>query len=243
MELADKISPSPVEEMSQANRNIYKILFDGLTTKTVQLEAQLNAWYATLKARNQHHHGGELYHKSPSTLYKQLPQTSHVRDLPFEFFLCFPDSDIAQQVVLHWTGLLLLQSTLWLAKERLRRAGYTATFPMYPSSSILGSQSRVTGSGSIAGHTPSLRPLAPQALLITQSLEYFVHPDMGFLGTNFVGFPMAVAQGAYEYFQAPELAWFDVVFERMRQMKSGLRGFLDEMAHGTGDAQLRLLKI
>lgn len=241
MELADKISPFPLEEMSQANRDMYNILWEGLTSKTVQLEAQLNAWYATLKAQNQHHHGGELYRRSPSTLYQQLPLTSHVRELPFEFFLCFPDSDIAQQVVLHWTGLLLLQSTLWLAKERLRCAGYTATFPTYHSSSILGNQARVMGSGSLAGHTP--RPIAPQALLITQSLEYFVHPDMGFLGTNFVGFPMAVAQGAYEYLQAPELAWFDVVFERMQQMKSGLRGFLDEMAHGTGEMQLRLLKI
>lgn len=242
MELADNISPSELEGVSQANHDAYTVLFDGLSTNAVHLEAQLNAWYARLKAQNQHHHGGELYWRSTSTLYRQLPPTSPVRDLPFEYFLCFPDSDIAQQVVLYWAGRLLLQSTLWLAKERLLRAGYTATFLTYPSSSMLSPQSGATGSGPGGSHTLR-RPCPPEALLITQSLEYFVHPDMGFLGTNFVGFPMAVAQGVYGHLQAPELAWFDVVFERMSQMKSGLRGFLDEMAYGTGDAQLRLLKV
>ncbi|KEF51148.1 uncharacterized protein A1O9_12762 [Exophiala aquamarina CBS 119918] len=242
MELADNINPSELEKLSQANQGRYTALFDELATNALKLDEQLNVWYAILKAQNQHHHRGELYWRSPSTLYRQLPPKSPVRDLPFEFFHCFPDSDIAQQVVLYWSGRLLLQSTIWLAKERLLRAGYSAAFGTHPSSSTLSLTSGATGLGLEAAHTLP-QALPPEALLITQSLEYFVHPDMGFLGTNFVGFPMAVAQGALGHFEAPELAWFDVVFERMRQMKSGLRGFLDEMARGTGDAQLRLLRV
>lgn len=235
MEVADKITPPNTDELSPDDKTTYQTLFDALTTQTVQLEAQLNAWYATLKSQNQHHHGGELYYKSPSTLYKQLPQTSPIRDLAFESFLCFPDPDVAQQVVLHWAGLVLLRSTHWLAKGRLARAGFLSAL------SALGAQAKVASSIPPTGHTR--RPPPPEALLIAQSLEYFVHPDMGFLGLNFIGFPMAVAQGALEFLQAPELAWFDVVFQRMHQMKSGLGGFLNEMAHGTGDAQLRLLKV
>jgi len=242
MELADNISPSELGEVSHANQDAYNVLFDELTINSVQLEAELDAWYLRLQAQNQHHHGGELYWRSPSTLYRQLPQTSPARDLPFEYFLCFPDSDIAQQIVLYWAGRLLLQSTVWLAKERLLRSGYTASFLTNHLSSILGPRPEDKGSG-LEADQALRRPFPPEALLISQSLEYFVHPDMGFLGINFVGFPMAVAQGAYSHLQAPELAWFDVIFERMQQMKSGLRGFLHEMAHGTGDAQLRLLKV
>ena len=78
----------------------------------------------------------------------------------------------------------------------------------------------------------------PQTLatLITQSLEYFLHPDMGLLGTNSIGLPMAVAQVYFQYSNARELLWFDVLFERMRVMKTGLGGFLREMARG-GDVR------
>lgn len=236
MEVADKIiPPDDLAAIAPDDQNTYQTLFDSLSTQTVQLEAQLDAWYAALKSQNQHHHGGELYYKSPSTLYQQLPKDSPVRNLPFDYFLCFPDPDLAQQIVLHWAGLVLLRSTHWLAKGRLERAGFR------PNLSTIGSQKIVPESIPRTGHRRRLPPR--EALLIAQSLEYFVHPDMGFLGLNFVGFPMAVAQGPLEFLQAPELAWFDVVFERMHQMKSGLGGFLSEMAHGTGDAQLRLLKI
>ncbi|KAK5053716.1 hypothetical protein LTR84_001677 [Exophiala bonariae] len=236
MEVADKITPpdDPVE-MSADEQSMYQTLFDSLSTQTVQLEGQLDAWYATLKSQNQHHYGGELYYKSPSTLYQQLPRDSPIRDLPFNYFLCFVDPDIAQQVVLHWAGLVLLRSTHWLARGRLARAGLLSLL------STMDSQPIALSSIPPTGHTK--RPPPPEALLIAQSLEYFVHPDMGFLGLNFIGFPMAVAQGPLEFLQAPEVAWFDVIFERMHQMKSGLGAFLDEMAHGTGDTQLRLLKV
>lgn len=241
MELADKITPSSGEEVPTESQDSYRMLFSSLRVKCDELEARLKVWYATLEAQNQHHHHGHLYYREPSTLYAQLPEWSPERNLPFQYFVCFPDPDIAQQVVLYWTGSLLMHSTLWLAKGRLQRAGFDVSL----ASSSPPSKAPTTVITPIAVPATSSppRPMPPQGLLITQSLEYFVHPDMGFLGTNFIGFPMAVAQGMYQHFNAPELAWFDVIFERMRQMKSGINGFLDEMAHETGDAQLRLLTV
>jgi hypothetical protein len=68
------------------------------------------------------------------------------------------------------------------------------------------------------------------ALLITQSLEYFVHPDMGLMGTNIIGFPLSIAQGFFQHAGTEEVLWFEVIFQRISDLKSGLSGFLDDMA-------------
>jgi hypothetical protein len=65
------------------------------------------------------------------------------------------------------------------------------------------------------------------ALRITRSMEYFLHPDMGLIGTNLLGMSLELAR---EYFQlngAPEeQIWFDVIDVRMAEMRTGLADFL-----------------
>ena len=67
------------------------------------------------------------------------------------------------------------------------------------------------------------------ALMIIQSLEYFIHPDMGMMGTNLIAFPLSVSQRFFQYSESRELLWYEVIFERISEMKSGLSGFLDDM--------------
>ncbi|KAK5390594.1 hypothetical protein LTS13_000677 [Exophiala xenobiotica] len=153
-----------------------------------------------------------LYWFEPSTLYEQLLPTDPARIFPY--FICFRDPNIAEQITLYWTGLLLVHISLHGARERCCRAGLSlAAIPQM-------------------GRTNPQQSAQTLAIHITQSLEYFLHPDMGLLGTNFVGFPLAVAQGYFQSCGAKEALWFDVIFMRMREMRSGLAVFLEDMYKG-----------
>jgi hypothetical protein len=189
-------------------------------------EICLTEWYNDLERRYQSNHSGmrpqpnapfvsdvtettlasELYWFEPSILYSELPRDSAARIFPF--YLCFPNPDIAFQVVLHWTGLLLMHIALQLVDTRLSQSSLKTFAPGFT-------------------FTNDARSLA---LHIAQSLEYFVHPDMGLLGTNLIGFPLSAAQRYFQHAGTKEQFWFDVIFQRIADMKSGLRGFLDDMA-------------
>ncbi len=153
-----------------------------------------------------------LYWFEPSNLYGQLLPTDPARIFPC--FVCFGDPNLAEQITLYWTGLLLIRISLDGARERCSRAGLS-----------LAAMSQV-------GKVSPQKSAQTFALYIAQSLEYFLHPDMGLLGTNFVGFPLAVAQGYFESCGAKEALWFDVIFKRMREMRSGLAVFLEDMYKG-----------
>ena len=240
MQLSDGIRAPSEDEAYEEGRDRYISLFAAMTLKCLELDTNLRTWYALLESQNQHHYQGRLFSWQPSTLYARLDESSPVRNLPFEFFLCFPNADIAQQVVLYWTGMLLTRSTFWLAKGRLLRAGYDPALIPSPQFSTL--QEAITPVPFAPAASVAAQASAPQALLIAQSLEYFVHPDMGFMGASFIGFPMAVAQSALRHVDAPELAWFDVIFGRMRHMRSGVGSFLKGMANEFEDPQPSLLQ-
>jgi hypothetical protein len=152
-----------------------------------------------------------LYWFAPSTLYSRLPPDSPHRIFPF--FICFADPDVAYQVVLHWTGLLLMHSTMLALLGRLH-AGKDHTL-----------------AARLAKST-SPKDARSLALLIAQSLEYFVHPDIGQMGTNLIGFPLSVTQRFFQHSGSKEILWLEVIFQRIREMRSGLGGFLDDMAKG-----------
>ena len=68
------------------------------------------------------------------------------------------------------------------------------------------------------------------ALRIARSLEYFLHPDMGLIGTNLIGMSLAISREYFLQNGLPgEQAWFDVIDERMIQMRTGLGMFLKEL--------------
>ena len=194
-----------------------------LTQRCQAFEMQLKEWFDKLGTSQQSTHeedsprsddsyfthklAGEedpssLFWYEPSTLYSQLPRDSEARVFPF--FVCFPNPDIAYQLMLHWTGLLLMGISLRLAYSRLQPGN-------------IGKLSSTNNPRSVA-------------LLLVQSLEYWVHPDMALLGTYVIGFPLSASQRFFQHAGTKEILWYDVIFQRLGQMKSGLTGFLDDMA-------------
>ncbi|ETI21823.1 hypothetical protein G647_05892 [Cladophialophora carrionii CBS 160.54] len=224
---AESISPASHPEEQIADKVGESLV--SVMQKCHDFETRLTEWYNDLEARYQSDHRGirpqpkaplvfdvadttlraKLYWFQPSTLYSGLPRDSAARIFPF--FICFPNPDIAFQIVLHWTGLLLMHITMHLMYSRFGQSRPKTALPDI---------------GRFA-FTNDARSLA---LLIAQSLEYFVHPDMGLLGTNLIGFPLSSAQRYFQHAGAREQLWFDVIFQRIGEMKSGLRGFLDDMA-------------
>ncbi|KAJ9607651.1 hypothetical protein H2200_007729 [Cladophialophora chaetospira] len=231
MKEGDSIKPSMSAEEDTASSIGQRLA--AFTQKCREFETSLKEWYGELEWRYQttHRHSQpwtelpsrdsqtgdtakskvQLYWFEPSTLYSLLEPDSLARIFPL--FICFVNPDVAFQVVEHWTGLLLMYSTLHMAQTRLRSHEDNQSPPQINNSTF----------------TSNPRTLA---LLIAQSLEYFVHPDMGLLGTNIIGFPLSVAQGYFQHTGAVEVLWFDVIFERITALRSGLRGFLDDMAKG-----------
>lgn len=229
MREGDSITPNSDAEVQHPG-NVEKMA--SFSQKCLAFETILKAWYKEIEERyqaahrqrqqrsespTQNHAQGtlaetsQLYWFETSTLYMLLDPDSSARIFPL--FICFVNPDIAYQIVLHWTGLLLMYSSLHRAYARLRP-------PQTDTPSPPSNQSKFDSNP---------RTLA---LLIAQSLEYFVHPDMGLLGTNIIGFPLSVSQGFFQHTRAVEVLWYDVIFERIREMRSGLRGFLDDMAKG-----------
>lgn len=187
-----------------------------LATMCQDLESQLQKWYANLSKQHSQTTPQGLFWPELSTLYLQLPPSSPARI--FSFFLCFPNLDIAEQILLYWTGLLLMHRTIDLAERRLRQHGLPMSIPIPPTSRD--------------GDTDTTYALDPHslALNIATSLEYIVHPDMGLLETHFIGFPMNVALGYFNCYGMRERLWSDVVRARMHAMNTGHGDLVDEMA-------------
>lgn len=243
MELGTRIQPTPAsyETLFEENDDLWV----SLNLRCQEFETRLSGWHTDLESRYRRdkaarestsddetrQQGGDfsLYWFESSTLYRNLLSMSPARVFPL--FICFPDPDIAQQLVLYWTCLLLMHSTIHIARNRFTRYQHINT----PSQSHSHSHSQPVPQLLFTSLSPS-EFSSPHnlALLIVQSLEYFLHPDMGLLGTNFVGFPLAVAQGYFEHIGARdrEGRWFAVLFQRIRDMRSGLGVFLDDMARG-----------
>ena len=227
MKVAGRICPD--ESAGQQPNEETEDLLESLINQCQDFETRLKKWYGDLESRHLSKYEQDqpspgstssnsvseevitalpkLYSFEPSTLYRKLPYDSPKRIFPF--FICFVDPDIALQTVLYWASLLLMHSTLLVTLGRLGPGSI--------------------GTSRIRNFTSSHKAQA-LALLITQSLEYFVHPDMGFMGTNVIGFPLSVAHGFFQHAGTDELLWFEVIFQRMSDLKSGLSGFLDDMA-------------
>ena len=164
------------------------------------IEDQLADWVTILRSETPPN--VPLFWSEPSNLYRLAPPETCSE---FSTFLCFPDICVAQQLLLFWTGSLLLSIT----RQQLQEY------------SPLSSQTPQSES----------RPIT-LALCIARSLEFFLHPDMGLLGTNLIGFPLSVARKYFLQQGMPsESLWFEVIDMRIRQMRSGLGGFLRDLAN------------
>jgi hypothetical protein len=138
----------------------------------------------------------------------------------FVQYLNFSSLETAHSELLYWTGLLLLYSTHFTTCCWLRE--------------VLGSIFELLSGGADAFSYPENSTLGSAAqtcaINIAQSLEYFVKPEMGGLGIGLVGFPMSVAMGYFQYSNAPEKAWFEIILRYIRREYAvPLDGLLESM--------------
>jgi hypothetical protein len=162
---------------------------------------------------------GVPYTYTPSLLYASLPETSLERIFPT--MLTFTSLVTAYHFTTIWSCLLLLHSTLFLTRRHIATYHPTLSLDTLP----LALQ-----------HTLSI--CHDLALLITQSLEYLVQPEMGLVGAQQVGFPISVVMGYFSFFNCREHLWFKVIFRRLREMNVGIEGFLDSMFREQGLKQM-----
>lgn len=219
VELADSIDPTRAGDPDETL--VEKLT--ALTTRSQNFEWQLTQWYHNLETDQRRQSDRGLFWPEESTLYRQLPESSPDRIFPF--LLCFPNPAIAEQLVLYWTALLLIGRKL--TQKRLLQKEVAVTDPLYD----LGS-----------AHPAINQNMADLALKITQSLEYFLHPDMGLMEMNFIGFPMSIGMAQLKAMGMKEVLWYDVIRRRLRNMDTGLADFLEEIAQkGGGLEALKLL--
>jgi hypothetical protein len=196
--------------------DIIKLLIDpssiilatySLATRSHSVMNDLDEWQSSLGKL----HNNAAYSYAPSLLYASLPSDSSERIFPT--MLVFPSLVTAYHLTTLWSCLLLLHSNLFLTYRHIRTH--------HPSIPLDSSIPKIPQHTQTACHD--------LALLITQSLEYFVQPDTGLVGAQQVGFPISVALGYFKFFECKETLWFRVIFRRLRELNVGIEGFLESM--------------
>lgn len=165
-----------------------------------------------------------LFWQEPSSLAARLPPDSP--DRVFEYFYCFRSLEIGHQLVFSWSCHLLANLALATNVMALKEGGY-ADITTYATDFDMAN---------------IFRKLYKLATDILVSFEYFLHPDMGQTGVDFLGLPVNLVYGFMMNKSFPELRWFGVLFDRMREMSPGFAAFLQSMAEqGGGGRAFKLL--
>jgi hypothetical protein len=169
-------------------------------------------------------HPAPLYIELPSQLYAALPSDSPER--VFSEYLHFSSLSLADPLLTAWSSMLLLHSTIFLAWENTR-----IHQPSIHIDTVLPIINQ------IPNHTPTY--VDSLTLRIAQSLEYFILPENGLLGAEYVKYAIPIAMGYMAFWKWPEQMWFKVLFKRMKELNLGVEGFLADMFRGQ---ELRLVR-
>ncbi|KPI34655.1 uncharacterized protein AB675_11643 [Cyphellophora attinorum] len=185
------------------------------------LTAQLKDWRDGLDTHCSDLGVTQLVSEEPSELYQSLPIDSPLRIFPTYF--CYPNIDLAQQVLLYMVGNVFL----WTVRAGME----DALDSMQPQR-----QTDVTPPlrpGEIFGAERACR----MALQVAQSLEYFVRPGMGLAAIDIFGFPITFIYNWLTDRNVPERMWFEVIFGHLRTINSGYAAFLETATklHGECD--------
>ena len=223
--------PGIMEQSDTLSAKLDNGVRDGIEAEVSQLsylcrdfESQLLSWYEQLQALE----GGDtsLYWEEPSELYASLPMDSEARVFPL--MLSFLNIDVAQQLVLHWVGLLVMNSLLEQMHDKLQMAGIST-------SALFATDS---------GGEDSKFVHHQMAVNITRSLEYLSFPQMGLSIVNYLGLPLNMTYGYWNTRQAKERFFYAIILARLRTMNTGAGSFIDSMARsGGGGAAFRKLLI
>lgn len=186
-----------------------------LLSELYEMEAQLRNWPETLQST------APLHWDEPSTLYSAYSTFIEVSTV-YQQAVCFPSVRVAIAMLFCWTGLLFV----CMSREMIDTERSTEDW----------SESTIEGRNIFENDLTSPSPLEeipsidwmPEtshtvAIRIARSLEYFLHPDMGHLGTYLIGFPLGVLQSYFDRRTMPDdLLWLKVVNARMTESGSGL---------------------
>lgn len=181
-----------------------------------EFELRLDRWQAILEQEKAARGYPSLMSEEQSMLYLSLPPDDPARIYPT--FLCFPTLDIAQQLALKW-GCSLLGLLMCMKTERAIGQCRPLTASFYASEDE---------------RDASYAKAFTAATNITQSLEYFVHPDVGLLGTDFLGFLLTVSYAHWNEWQSKERLWYKVIFARLREINPGFTSIIESMAEKGG---------
>lgn len=183
-------------------------------------ETRLSAWSAQFLETPE----DPLFWQEPSRLAAQLPPDSP--DRIFTYFNCFRSLEIGHQLVFSWSCHLLANLSLATNVLVLKENGYND----------------ITTYATDFDMASIFQKLYKLAIDILVSFEFFLHPDMGQTGVDFLGLPVNLVYGFMKHKNFAELRWFSVLFERMREMSPGFAAFLESMAEqGGGGRAFKLL--
>lgn len=180
------------------------------------LESRFTGWYNHLLCVEGNGEEANLFYHKLSTIYMSLPAGSPAGI--YTTYLTFCSLDIAQQLILYWSGLLLLNLFINTVERALRRQSFHS-ISLWPTEAARGA---------------AFHRMHELATNITQSLEYFVHPDMGMATVDVLGMPMNLVYGFWNGMKAQETLWFDAIFAQLRQMNTGSAEFIEGMVSQGG---------
>ena len=181
-----------------------------------EFESRLMSWRGQLGREKAIDYQDQLYWEEPSMLYHTLPVDSSARIFPT--FFCFQNLDIAQQLVLHWAGLMFMHLSQYRSEQGVQRLD--VDLPSLYSTDV--------ERAAVAAKCMEL------SINITKSLEYFVHPDMGLTALEFLGLPVNLVFGYLTTRNAKERFWFNVIYDRLSAMSPGFGDLMKAMAYQGG---------
>jgi hypothetical protein len=192
--------PSIMEALDKLDRN--KIAERSILIRLLQLCTSLNeqlfTWGEKLKTEVDH-----LYWTVPSVADNPADDPVLGRIFPLAFQ--FPSLTIAQLLLLYWSALILLYSTIQDIQKMLRRQVASGTATQHGFCLQVRDRSKICPDLSC----PSSDQIALLANNICQSLEYCYHSKNGTFGPQSTIFPLWVARSFYksQSDRGQELAW------------------------------------
>ena len=200
----------------QAAVSIYKF-------ESQEFRSRLNSWRMQLGRQENESEEDPLVWDVTSPLCEALPEDSPARILKTQS--CFRRPEIAQQLVMSWSGLLLVDG--WLPIMQQKGGQFGRAVSLFATD---------------LDHEEVHSRCDSLATNILKSLEYFINIDMGLSNSEFIGFPMTVSMGWWKQskLDAPELRWYPILLAHMRKSNAGFSGLMRLMAvKGGGGAAYR----
>lgn len=182
-----------------------------------ELRARLGLWRAQFNINESQTADKPTFWDEPSSLSQSTPPSDLAAGLRNR--RCFRNPDIAQQLVINWSCLLLVDGWMPVMYRRMLQAG----IPVDSCRTEMEQEHLFTRCDALAAD-------------ITNSLEYFVSVGMGLANSEFIALPITVAASWYKHNNpnAIELEWMRIILAQMRVTNAGFSDMIRLLATTTG---------